>query len=152
LQSALAGRAKGKAIDRLASLLFSVIPVTPNWCRQFIHEDDVADIVTLLAFGELKAGYEAFNACPCGDVVRGEDLAQAFRKRPIRVHPQLIRLAFFLIWHGTRGRISTARGSWKSYSYPIAVDGSKLTEIYDYQYRMGSMDAFTKNVGRYAAV
>jgi hypothetical protein len=126
------------------------MPVTPQWCRQFIHEDDVADIAALLAFGDLKADYTVLNACPPGDVVRGADMAQAFGKCAIAVSPQMIRLAFFLVWHGTRGRMSTSPGAWQAYSYPIAVDGAKLTKEYGYRYRMGCLDALTKDEGRYA--
>jgi len=150
LQSALSGQIEGRPAHRLLSALLSFIPVTATCCRQFIHEDDVADIAALLAFGELKTQYDVFNASPGGDVLRGEDLARAFCKRAVHLHPQLIRLAFFLAWHATRGRIPTPRGSWKSFSYPLAVDGAKLTAMYGYCYRMGSLDAFTKNVGRYA--
>jgi nucleoside-diphosphate-sugar epimerase len=152
LQSALAGHMKGGLVHRLISLLLSVVPVTPKWCRQFIHEDDIVDIAALTAFGDLKAAHNVFNVCPPGDVVRGADMAKAFGKRAIRVHPQLIRLAFFLVWHGSRGRIATSRGTWESYCYPVAVDGSKLTNEYGYRYRMDSLDALTRNEGRYAAL
>jgi nucleoside-diphosphate-sugar epimerase len=150
LQNALAGQQNASPIQRLVSLLVSILPVTEKWSRQFLHEDDIVDIAALMAFGDLKAPYAVFNACPPGDVMRGEDMARVFGKRMLRIHPQLIRLAFFVLWHGTRGRIPASRGSWKAYSYPIAVDGSKLTETYGYRYRMGTLDAFTKNVGRYA--
>jgi nucleoside-diphosphate-sugar epimerase len=150
LQSALAGQLKRSAVERVVALLMSVLPVTPRWCRQFVHEDDVADIAALLAFAELPSSYATFNIGPPGDVMRAADMAQAFGKRPLRLHPQLIRLAFFLAWHATRGRIPTARGTWKSYSYPIVVDGAALTTVYGYRYRMDSADAFTKNAGRYA--
>jgi nucleoside-diphosphate-sugar epimerase len=150
LQSALSGQLKGNALYRVIALLTSFVPVTPQWCRQFIHEDDVADIAAMLAFGELGASYNVFNASPPGDVVRGADMARAFGKRPIHVHPQLVRAAFFLAWHGTRGRIPTSRGNWKSYSYPIVVDGSKLTTLHGYRYRINSKDAITLKIGRFA--
>jgi nucleoside-diphosphate-sugar epimerase len=150
LQTALSGQAKGHASHRIASTLLSVLPVTPNWSRQFIHEDDFADVAALLAFGEMKDKYTVLNAAPPGAVVRGPDMAQAFGKRTIAVHPQLIRLAFWLAWHATQGRISTSRGAWKSYCYPIAVDGAKLTAMYDYRYRMSAKDALTTQGGRYA--
>jgi nucleoside-diphosphate-sugar epimerase len=150
LQTALAGQPKGNAIQRLVSLLVSVLPVTEKWSRQFLHEDDIVDIAALMVFGDLKAPYAVFNACPPGDVMRGEDMARVFGKRTLRIHPQLIRLAFFVLWHGSRGRIPASRGSWKAYSYPINVDGAKLTEMYGYRYRMGTLDAFKKDAGRYA--
>ncbi len=82
--------------------------------------------------------------------MRGEDMARVFRKRMLRIHPQLIRLVFFVLWHGTRGRIPASRGSWKAYAFPITADGTKLTQEHVYRYRMSSLDAFTRNTGRYA--
>ncbi len=151
LQSALAGRQTTGPVQRLVSLLVSVLPVTKKWSRQFLHEDDIVDIATMVAFGDLKSPYVVLNACPPGDVMRGEDMARVFGKKMLRIHPQIIRLAFFALWHLSRGRIPSSRGSWKAYAYPIVVDGEKLTEVYGYRYRMNTLDAFTKNEGRYAA-
>lgn len=149
LQSALSGQLKGSFIYRVISFLVSFVPVTPKWCRQFIHEDDVVDLVEILAFSAPKQQYEVFNICPPGEVVRGSDMARAVGKRALPVPPILIRFAFFWMWHLTQGRVPTGRGAWKSYSYPIAVDGSKLTREYNYQYRASSYDAFYYTDGRY---
>jgi nucleoside-diphosphate-sugar epimerase len=149
LQAALSGQLKESFVHRLISLMVSFVPATKNWCRQFIHEDDVVAIVELLAFSPLKKPYEAFNICPPGPVVRSKDMAHAVGKKVFLVHPQLIRLVFFIMWHGTRGRVPTSRGGWKSYSYPIAVDGSKLTREYGFQYSAPSLDAFYYTNGRY---
>jgi nucleoside-diphosphate-sugar epimerase len=151
LQAALSGQLRESFIHRLISLMVSFVPVTSKWCRQFIHEDDVVGIVELLAFTPLKRAYDAFNICPPGPVVRGADMARAVGKKTLPVHPYLIRFAFFVMWHLSRGRVPTSRGGWKSYSYPIAVSGEKLTREYGYQYGYQSYDAFYYTDGLYEA-
>ncbi len=149
LQSALAGQLKDSFVYRLVSALVAFVPVTPKWLRQFVHEDDVVNIVERLVFGSKVNGFEAFNLCPPGPVVRGVDMARAVGKRALPVSPLLVRFAFFIFWHLTRGKIPTGRGAWKSYSYPIAVDGSKVTRMLGYNYQYSSPDAFQYTDGEY---
>lgn len=149
LQAALAGQLKDSFVYRLVSLMTRFVPVTPKWVRQFIHEDDVVNLIELLAFAEPKGDYEVFNICPPGPVVRGKDMAAAVGKRAVTIQPWMARLPFALLWHATRGKVPTAKGSWKGYSYPIAVDGSKLTRVYGYEYQYTSLDAFRYTDGEY---
>ncbi len=151
LQSALSGSLKkeGSFLYDFISLWVSWVPVTPKWLRQYVHEDDITDIVALLASSLLRSGYEIFNAAPPGSAVFGKDMAEAVGKKIIPIYPWMVRLAFFFMWHLTLGRIPTAPGSWRGYSYPIAVDGSKITKEYGYQYKWQSKDAFVKKEGRY---
>lgn len=149
LQAALAGQLKDSFAYRIVSGMTRFVPITPKWVRQFIHEDDVVNLVELLAFTEPKGEYEVFNICPPGDVVRGKDMAAAVGKKAIMIQPWMARLPFAFLWHATRGKIPTAKGSWKGYSYPIAVDGSKLTRVYGYEYKYPSLDAFRYTDGEY---
>ena len=149
LQSALSGNLHGGFAYKIVTLLTSFVPVTPKWLRQYIHEDDVCDIVALFAFNELAGAYEVFNISPPGDVVMGQDMAKAVGKRTLPIAPWMARVAFFFFWHATRGKIPTSPGSWRGYSYPIAVDGSKLTKQYGYAYKFPSKEAFVNNEGRY---
>jgi len=151
LQASLSGALKGQGsfLYELISLWVSWVPVTPKWLRQYIHEDDVVSIVERLAFGEKTSGYEVFNICPPGPVVFGPDMAKAVGKRTLPIYPWMVRLAFFWVWHLTRGKIPTSPGSWKGYSYPIAVDGSKITRTLGYNYQYSSIDAFQYTNGNY---
>jgi nucleoside-diphosphate-sugar epimerase len=153
LQSALSGSLRGQksVLYDFISVLVSWVPVTPKWLRQYVHEDDITDIVALFSFTELPCAYEAFNAAPPGPAVLGPDMAKAVGKHMLHIYPWMVRIAFFVMWHLTRGRVPTSRGSWKGYSYPIGVDGSKITKLYGYQYKYESTDAFVKNAGRYEA-
>lgn len=151
LQSSLSGSLKGQGslLYEIISLWVSWVPVTPKWLRQYIHEDDVVGIVDRLSFGEKGAGYEIFNICPPGSVVLGPDMAKAVGKRQLPIQPWMVRLAFFWVWHLTRGKIPTSPGSWKGYSYPIAVDGSKVTRKLGYTYHYNGLDAFQYTDGEY---
>lgn len=152
LQSALSGDLEDSdsVWFRLIDTLLFFTPVTPQWVRQFVHEDDVVNIITRLLQHDLKSDYEVFNLAPPGGVMQGKDMAQAVGKTPIEIPPQLIRFVFFVVWHLSLGKIPTAPGVWKTYSYPIAVDGSKVTDRLGYEYSYNTSEAFLDESGRFA--
>ncbi len=147
LQSALQGNLKGNPVYRLVTALTSFVPATKGWVRQFIHEDDVNDIVETCVFGDHDWSYEIFNITPTGEPVFARDMAAAVKKRVLPIYPWMARIAFWCFWHATRGKVPTCPGSWRFYSYPIVMSGEKLTSIYHCKY--SSKDAFRYTDGRY---
>ena len=152
LQSALSGSLKRQKgiLNKIVASMTSFMPSTRNWLRQYIHEDDVIDIVMMLALDDkVNDQYEIYNICPDGPVVLGHDMAKALNKKKININPQIIRIIFAAFWHFTRGRVPTSSGVWSGYSYPIAVDGNKITNRYGYKYKYESLNALKEEKGRY---
>lgn len=149
LQSALAGTLKGSAIYRAVNIMTWLVPATKKWCRQFVHEDDLADILTLVAFSDTPSPFEIYNLAPPGEVVGPRDMAAIVGKKIIWLHPRIIQVMFFIMYHLTRGKIPTSRGGWRFYSFPIVMDGTKVTRDFGFSYAHESKDAFSKTAGRY---
>lgn len=147
LQSALQGNLKGGFAYKLVTSLTAFVPATKLWVRQFIHEDDVNDIVTKFTFEPFSQDYVVFNITPESEPVLAKDMAAAVGKRILPIHPLMARIAFFFFWHATRGKVPTCPGSWRFYSYPVVMSGAKLATVYDCKYT--SKDAFQYTDGRY---
>lgn len=147
LQSALSGNLKGGFVNKIITTLTSWVPATKGWVRQFIHEDDVNDIVMQFTFEDMPWDYNVFNITPTGEPVYAEDMAKAVDKGILPIKPWMARVAFAFFWHATRGRIPTCPGSWRFYSYPVVMSGEKLAKVYQCQYN--SKDAFQYTDGRY---
>ncbi len=139
----------------LLHMLQNVLPVVPrggkSWCRQYVHEDDLTDLVGLLTFTEINGGrgYDVLNAAP-EDIVLASDMAQVFEKKILPVNKFFVRAAFAAAWHFTRGRIPTGRGGWKFFCYPLVVSGVKVAQKYGFRYKFSSLDALSQDGGRYA--
>lgn len=132
---------------------FSMLPFgRSDWCRQYLHEDDIADIITLLVQSPAGAkDLATFNAAP-PDYLGVHDFARILDKRAVPVPPILLRVLFGLLWRGTRGKVATPGGAWRFLSYPIRADGARLTRELGYVYRYGSAEALSAQQGRHAAV
>jgi nucleoside-diphosphate-sugar epimerase len=138
----------------IVSTVTGVLPFLPcgrnDFGRQYMHEDDIAEIAVLLLTAPSNDGYEVFNASP-EDFLASADLALLLQKRRIIVSPALLRRLFTLCWRLSRGRVPTP-GAWKFLTYPIAVDGSALTKSYGFRYRFTSTDALMARAGRHLAI
>lgn len=147
LQSALQGNLKGSPVYKMVTLLTSFVPATKTWVRQFIHEDDVNDLVQYFTFNNAPSNYEVYNITPVSEPVYAKDMAQAVNKKILPIQPWMARIAFGFFWHATRGKIPTCPGSWRFYSYPVVMSGEKLAQVYTCQF--SSKDAFQYTDGRY---
>lgn len=126
-----------------------IIPLTGQQsARQFIHEDDVADIVFWMTWGGAKGEYEIFNLAPPGFFLL-KDMARAIGKTTIHIPRWLGKLGFSFLWYVFRGRFPTVPAGINSYTYPIIVDGSKITRQ-GFQYQFSVEDALKAQKGRYA--
>lgn len=150
LQSALTGRLTNSPTDRLVKIMLSVMPTTKLWCRQFIHEDDVKNIIEIFAFTSVPGVYEIYNITPPGPIVTAPQMAKIVGKKILNLPNIVIRIVFAFFWNVFRGRIPTSKGGWKFYAFPIVLDGSKITRKLGYTYLYDSLDAIGNIKGRYA--
>ncbi len=134
-------KSKFGLITFLKKLLPFVIETNPAWARQFVHENDVEEvIVKLLQRRPQKGAFDIYNIAP-PSFLTAKDMARVLGKKLLRVPQRLIRPAFWLAWHLTRGRMPTHPDSSNGLIYPINVDGSKIKEV-GFNYGFGPEDAF----------
>jgi nucleoside-diphosphate-sugar epimerase len=120
-----------------------------DWGRQYLHEDDLIAVLSMLVHLPPADGYHVYNVSPA-DFLDSATLGRLFDKRVVVVTPALLRSLFCLTWHGTRGTVATPRGAWRMLTYPIRVDGTCLTRAHGYEYRYSSLQALLAQEGRYA--
>jgi nucleoside-diphosphate-sugar epimerase len=120
-----------------------------DWGRQYLHEDDIVAVIALLTQLPAARGIDVFNVSP-KDHLSVHDLGRLFKKRVLLMPPILLRPLFWLLWHGTRGAITTPPGAWRFLSYPIRVDGSRLKDVHGYECRYSSLEALMADTGKYA--
>lgn len=149
---------RGRSLDTkrmsLLNIFNNVLPFIPvgsgSWFRQFVHEDDITDVVGMFTFGGRKfgQGYEVFILSP-NDYVSAKEMGQLFKKSVLFIPPPLIRISFFILRHLSSGRIPASQGSWRYLCYPVPVDGSLITRKYGFEYSSSSHEALEQEDGRY---
>ncbi len=122
----------------LVAFLTRLLPVIPEvsteWSRQYIHEEDLFEAIKLLLFTETDVKFDSFNLAP-HDYLTARDIADALGKRTVHLPAWLVNMAMNTLWHTTRGRVPTPRGSIEFYRYPINLDGRKITKLgFEYRY------------------
>ncbi|MBI4039915.1 NAD-dependent epimerase/dehydratase family protein [Candidatus Daviesbacteria bacterium] len=126
-----------------------IVPIThPDSARQFIHEDDIFEAISLMTFGNFPEKYHVFNLAP-QDFLLLTEVARTIKKPIIRIPKILGKFAFATLWHLSRGKIPTAPAGIDSYSYPIILDGSKITK-FGFQYSYNSLESLRADRGYYA--
>ena len=120
-----------------------------DWGRQYLHEDDLIDVVSTFVHLPATTGYQVYNVSP-PDFLDAISIGRLFDKRVVRLPPLLLRALFSALWHGSRGAVTTPAGAWKFLSYPIRVDGARLQRDYGFAYRYSSLQALMAREGRNA--
>ena len=150
LQSVLGGTVREGIIARILAKFMSFTPISSGWARQFVHEDDVCAAVEHLAFENFTVEKDILNLCPPGNYIDGVTMSEMLEKKPVKLPAFLYSIVFWFAWHLTRGRIPTPKGSYKTYVYPVIVDGTKISREYGFVYSYDTREAFTTKKGLYA--
>ena len=131
-------------IDFLKKLLPFIIEANPSWARQFVHEDDVIQLIYLLTvkdFANAGTTSRVFNVAP-PEFLTANDISKVLGKKKLVVPPTLVKPLFFLAWHLSLGHIPTRPDSTKGILYPINVDGSRVEKMTGFHYAYTAEDAF----------
>ena len=119
---------------------------TPKWLRQYVHEDDITDIVALLAFSPLKQRYEVFLTSP---LPAGSFLEMIWRRPLVRERFPYIHGWFAwpsLMWHLTRVVFQHQKAAGKGIHTRLPWTAPRLQK-YGFNYKWQSKDAFVKKKG-----
>lgn len=122
----------------LTKFLPLIPEVSPQWSRQYIHEEDLFEATKLLLEIDPGSKFESFNLAP-NDYITAKDIAEALGKRTLRLPPRLMNAAMWVLWHASRGKVPTPSGSIEFYRYSINLDGSKITR-FGFSYRHTSKE------------
>lgn len=132
-------------LGRLVQRSLRVFPAPSSWRRHYVHEDDVARAVLALALeagsGTATAPVAVYHLAGPGGAVDPAKFAAMTGRPWIRVPVWMVRIAFWLAWHLSRGAVPTCRGVWRFYAYPIVVDGSRVTQDFSFRYQFTSPEA-----------
>ena len=136
----------------LLSFMKGLLPFLPitneKSARQYVHEDDVVSAVNFWLTHQTEPKVIPLNLASSGFFTFGE-IAKIFKKKAFKIPHSIAKIFFFLTWHLSLGKIPTPPGVINSYSYPIIVDGTKITK-FGFVYKYNSTDALLAAKGKFA--
>lgn len=103
---------------------FRILPVAKNFTRQFVGEKDFVESVLnyLQDDGEIyKENFNIINLYSKDLIFDREYYGRLINKKLFIVPAIFVRILFFFLWHISRGKIHTPKGSWERYCYPIIL-------------------------------
>jgi len=133
-------------ITFLKKLLPFVLELNTHWARQFVHEDDVLEII-FLSFNRDGENFAVYNVAPSQFLEVGE-IAKILNKKTIHLPIWFVKLGLFLLWPISFGKLIPPQAV-DGLVYPINVDGSKVEKELGFHYRYSAKDAFLGQVGNY---
>lgn len=148
LASALSSDSNKSAVPLVIRWMLFFMPIVGRWTRQFVHEDDICDVVSIAVFDDVPLGVTNYIVSP-NDIITGREMARIMGKYGIHIPGWAAATVFFIAWHLSRGRVPTGPDVWKFFAYPICVDGSRVTDTLGYHYRYTSIQAISTLSGRY---
>ncbi|HUW71998.1 MAG TPA: NAD(P)-dependent oxidoreductase [Candidatus Humimicrobiaceae bacterium] len=116
-----------------------ILKSSNKFSRQFIHENDVARACEFLISKQLDSDYEVFNLAP-PDYLTIDEIAEILKKRVVYLPPAVLRFLFYFGWLVSLGKIPTGYRAFKSYLYPINIDGKKITQL-GFKYKFNSQES-----------
>jgi nucleoside-diphosphate-sugar epimerase len=130
-------------ITFLKRLLPFVIEADPHWARQFVHEDDLTQIIYLLTTKNIPrtgTNPEIFNIAPA-QFLTARDMGRILRKKVLRIPSWSVKPLFFIAWHLSLGHIPTRPDSAMGLIYPINVNGTRIETALGFHYAHTAEDA-----------
>ncbi len=121
---------RGMTLQNILARIPYIPIANPDWGRQFVQEDDLMTIFDAMIDEPPTGAYRTFNIAP-PTFMKAADIVKAYGKRALYVPKELMRVSFFILRHLSLGRLPTSRGGWRSYVYPLAVDGGAVIRAYN---------------------
>ena len=130
-------------ITFLKKLLPFIIEANPYWARQFVHEDDLTQIIYLLTTKNIPrtgANPEIFNVAP-PRFLTARDIGRILHKKVLHIPSWSVKPLFAIAWHLSLGHIPTRPDSAMGLIYPINVLGTRIEQALGFHYAHSAEDA-----------